>query len=192
MREAQALGGSERTAARESGPAYSRCGDAARGVTRAVASRGLLGCSRPVAPERERLIPRRVSLHLPRMERAGANLKIGIGELRGTTLYSPSCESLERRVGRGWRLITHTHGAILACGLVLVRTSSLRISDFYQLPEDLIPGTYRLEFGYSDLISSGKENEHSVSGHLRVLPRAKPARRPSVRLLLPQLMTSLW
>lgn len=106
-----------------------------------------------------------------------------IGELRGTTLYSPSCESLERRVRRG-RLITRTHGAVLACGLVLVRTGSLRISDPYELPDDLAPGTYRLTFSYGDLIASGRESEHLVGGHLQVLPRAKP-RGPSGRLLLP-------
>lgn len=88
-------------------------------------------------------------------------------------------------------MITRTHGAVLACGAVLVRTDSLRISDPYELPDDLVPGTYRLTFSYSDLTPSGKENEHSVGGHLQVLPRARPERRPSVRLLLPQLMDQL-
>jgi hypothetical protein len=91
-----------------------------------------------------------------RLERAhmalypGENVPVTVVNDGPSPVFRGDCFVLERWTGRGWRPITHTHGAPVGCPSWAGVVQQARTRQLVQIPlwDDLRPGSYRVTLYY--------------------------------------------
>lgn len=151
------------------------------GVCLGLALTVLAGCGEPHQVKRAVSLPA-ISFTVARPAAPGQTLHLIIENRTGAELgFGPGCEVLEPHTYRGWRPITHTHGALLFCSDVLLRAGGPSVMDTYVLPTDLAPGAYRLTFHCAVIPPFSDSNDESARAYLAVLPPSTNQARSAQR-----------